>query len=52
MRHRQTMQFFELTDRGMSLMYTRNNSEPRTLPWGTPDLTPIASEKVPLTTTC
>ena len=28
----------------MSLMYRRNRSEPRTVPWGTPDVTVCVSE--------
>ena len=33
----------------MSLMYRRNRSGPRTVPWGTPDVTICVSEWEPFT---
>ena len=37
---------------GWSLIYTRNNNGPRTVPCGTPDVTLHLSEASPSTTTC
>ena len=42
----------ELTLEGRSLMYTKNKSWPRTVPWGTPDVTGAVDEKWPSQVLC
>ena len=37
----------ERTHLGMSFMYTRNNRGPRTVPWGTPDVTRLVFDDFP-----
>ena len=42
---------FDLTDDGKSLIYIKNKCGPRTVPWGTPDLTSTLDEWEPSKTT-
>ena len=41
----------EVTHWGKSFKYTRNNNGPSTVPWGTPDVTGLVSDKLPSRTT-
>jgi hypothetical protein len=41
----------DVTDSGKSLMYRRNRSGPRTVPWGTPDVTGDLPDFIPSHTT-
>jgi hypothetical protein len=42
----------DLNNDGKSLIKSRNNRGPRTVPWGTPDETVLAGDVWPSSTTC